>query len=613
SGIGVPSNASNSLYNELISQYASARAFSDANATLEPLATFGVQMGEDYERLESARRLDDNEFTLNSSLGYISLRQSLNSDEILAVAYEFTYKGKNYQVGEFSTDGIQSPNTLFVKLLNGTDYSPYSPTWDLMMKNVYSIGAYNLEAQDFDLQITYQSDSVGTGITYLTEGAIKNQLLLRVMGLDRLNSKEQAYPDGVFDYKEGYTVQSSNGRIIFPVLEPFGSYLRGKINNNTVADKYVFEELYDSTLTVAQQLTEKNKFLVSGTYKASSGASLSLGATNVAQGSVTVTAGGQTLTENVDYSVDYASGTVTILNEALISSGTAINATCEDQSTFSMVRKSMIGLTADYKFSDNFSLGGTVMKLSETPLTTKVDMGYESVNNTIWGLNGSFKTESQLLTNLIDKLPFLNATKPSQLTINGEIAQLIAGSSNALKDMSYIDDFEAAKKTINLKDQTQWFLASTPTLFPEATKTNDLSYGYNRSLLAWYSIDGIFTQTGTSQTPSHIKNDYEQLSNHFVRTVQEKEIFPNRQKIYNQTGVLSVMNLAFYPKERGPYNFDWNGMGTDGYLQNPEKRWGGIMRRIESGYTNFESNNVEYIEFWMMDPFVYDTAGVSRR
>ena len=611
-GLSVPSNASNNLYSEITSNYADARDFSQANAKLEEgLSKFNIQMGEDYERLESARRLEPSEYVLNSTLGYISLRQALNSDEILAVAYEFTYNGQNYQVGEFSTDGIQSPKTLFVKLLKGTDYSPKSPTWELMMKNVYSIGAYNLESQDFDLQITYQSDSIGTAMTYLTEGDVKNQLLLRVMGLDRLNSKDQAYPDGVFDFKEGYTVQSSNGRIIFPVLKPFGKYLRTKINNTTIANKYVFEELYDSTLTVAQQLTEKNKFLISGTYKASSGATLSLGATNVAQGSVTVTASGQKLVENVDYTVDYASGTVTILNEALIASGTAINATCEDKSTFSMVRKSMVGVTADYKFSENFNLGGTVMKLSETPLTTKVDMGYESVNNTIWGLNGSFKTESQFLTNLIDKLPFLNATKPSQLTINGEIAQLIAGSSNTLKETSYIDDFEAAKKTINLKDMTQWFLASTPTFFPEATRTNDLSYGYNRSLLAWYSIDGIFTQLGTSQTPSHIRNDYEQLSNHFVRTIQEKEIFPNRQKIYNQTGILSVMNLAFYPKERGPYNFDWNGMGTDGWLQNPEKRWGGIMRRIESGYTNFESNNVEYIEFWMMDPFVYDTTGVS--
>jgi cell surface protein SprA len=616
SGSKISSNASNSLYSELTTQYADARTISQANATLEPLETYGILVGSDYERLESARKLESSEYTLNSTLGYISLKQSLNSDEILAVAYEFTYGGQTYQVGEFSTDGIDSPSTLFVKMLKGTDYSPNSPTWNLMMKNVYSIGAYNLESEDFELNITYQSDSVGTDMSYLTEGDIKNQLLLRVMGLDRLNSKEQAYPDGVFDFKEGYTVQASNGRIIFPVLEPFGSHLRKNIGNDAIAEKYVFEELYDSTLTVAQQLTEKNKFLISGTYKATSGATLDLGATNVASGSVTVTAGGQTLTENVDYTVDYASGTVTILDEDLISSGTTINATCEDQSTYSMVRKTMMGLTADYKFNDNFSLGGTVMHLSETPLTTKVDMGYESVNNTIWGLNTSFKTKSQLLTNLIDKLPFINATKPSQLTVNGEIAQLIAGSSEALSNMSYVDDFEDAKKTINLKDMTQWFLSGTPydpsgSLFPEASLSNSLKYGYNRSLLAWYTIDGIFTQTGTSQTPSHIKNDYEQLSNHYVRTVQEKEIFPDRQKVYNQTGVLSVMNLAFYPKERGPYNFDADGMGTDGLLTDPTKRWGGIMRRIESGYTNFESNNVEYVEFWMMDPFVYDTAGVA--
>jgi cell surface protein SprA len=615
-GVLYPSNGSNSLYSELTTQYADARTFSQANATLEPLSSYGIEVGEDYERLESARRLESTEFTFSTDLGYISLKQTLSSDEILAVAYEYTKGGKTYQVGEFSTDGITSPKTLFVKLLKGTDYSPSSPTWDLMMRNVYAIGAYNLESDDFELNVSYQNDSVGTSINYLTEGNISNQLLLKVMGLDKLNSTKQKYPDGVFDFLEGYTVQATYGRIIFPVLEPFGSYLRQKIGNDDIADKYVYEELYDSTLTVAQQLTEKDKFLIYGEYKASSGSTISLGATNVASGSVTVTAGGQTLTENVDYTVDYSSGTVTILDESLITSGTTINATCEDQSAYSMVRKTMAGITADYKFSDNFSLGGTLMHLSETPLTTKVDMGYESVNNTIWGLNTTFKTQSQFLTNMIDKLPFVSATKPSTLAVNAEVAQLIAGSSKALKSTSYVDDFESAKKTISLKDQTQWFLASVPYdpsggLFPEAAYSDDLRYGYNRALLAWYTIDGIFTQSSSSQTPSHIRNDLNQLSNHFVRAVKEQEIFPDRDLAYNETGLLSVMNLAFYPKERGPYNYDLSGMNTDGTLSDPTSRWGGIMRRISSSYTNFESNNVEYIEFWMMDPFVYDTAGVS--
>ena len=619
SGLNIPSNASNNLYSEITSTYSGARIFSNVNTTFAPLTNQGVLIGEDYERLESARRLEPNDYILNGSLGYISLKQALNSDEILAVAYEYTKGGQTYQVGEFSTDGIESPNTLFVKLLKGTNYSPEASTWDLMMKNIYTLNdAYNLKSENFKLNIVYSSDSIGTDMTYLNEGNIKNQLLLRVMGLDKLNSKQQTYPDGIFDYMEGYTVQTTYGRIIFPVLEPFGKNLRKAIGDETIADKYVFEELYDSTLTIAQQLTEKNKFLITGEFSSSSsGATLSLGAYNVPQGSVTVTAGGQKLTENVDYTVDYNSGTVTIINKDLITSGTAISASCEDRSTYSMVRKSMTGLSMNYKFSDDFSIGGTIMHMNETPLTTKVDMGYESVSNTLWGINTSYKTESQFITNLIDKLPLINATKPSTLLLNAEYARLDAGSSNKLNNVSYIDDFEAAKKTFNLKDMTQWFLASTPYdpaggLFPEAVNSNDLRYGYNRSLLSWYIIDGIFNQNNSSQTPSHIRNDLDQLSNHFVRMINEKEIFPNRDRSYNQTGILPALNMAFYPKERGPYNYDVSGMQSDGTLSDPEKRWGGIMRKIESGYTNFESNNVEYIEFWLMDPYVYDTLGISQ-
>lgn len=618
-GPAIPSNASNSLYSEITNVYSDARSFNQVNATFQPLSDlYGIDIGKDYERLESARRLESSDYVLNPTLGYISLKQSLNNDEILAVSYEYTYRGSTYQVGEFSTDGIQPPQTLFVKLLKGTSQSPRASTWDLMMKNIYTLGdAYNLKSENFKLDIVYRNDSIGTGLTYLTEGAVKNQQLLRVMGLDQLNTKQQAYPDGLFDFVEGYTVQSTYGRIIFPVLEPFGSHLRKKIANDAIADKYVFEELYDSTLTVAQQLTEKMKFLISGEYMASTNSSISLGAYNIPQGSVTVTAGGQLLTENVDYTVDYAAGMVSIINTNLLTSGTAINATCEDQTTFSMMRKSMTGLSLNYTFSNDFSVGGTVMRLSERPLTTKVDMGSESVSNTIFGFNTAFKTQSQFLTNLIDKLPLINATKPSTLKVNAEYAQLVAGTSNELGNLSYIDDFEASKKTYNLKEPNQWFLASAPYdpsggLFPEAALSNDLTYGYNRSLLAWYTIDGMFNYSSNSQTPSHIRNDKEQQSNHFVRVVNEKEIFPNRNLSFNQVGVLPCLNLAYYPKERGPYNFDVNGMKSDGTLSNPAKRWGGIMRKIESGYTNFESNNVEYVEFWLMDPFIYDTTRVSR-
>ena len=175
-----------------------------------------------------------------------------------------------------------------------------------MMKNVYSLNAYSVQKEKFQLNILYQNDTVGTAVNYISEGAIKDQILLKVMNLDRLNSQEEAYSDGFFDFVDGYTIMADKGKVIFPVVEPFGSHLRKKIGNDAIADKYVFQELYDSTLTYARQIAEKNKFILQGEYKASSGAEIQLEATNVARGSVKVTAGGAVLTENVDYRVVYA-------------------------------------------------------------------------------------------------------------------------------------------------------------------------------------------------------------------------------------------------------------------------------------------------------------------
>ncbi len=96
----------------------------------------------EYEKLENARRLETSDFTYNALLGYISLNSPLNNDEVLSVAYEYTYRGETYQIGEFSTDGSTGQDALILKLLKPTITNPKNKIWDLMMKNVYSIGAY---------------------------------------------------------------------------------------------------------------------------------------------------------------------------------------------------------------------------------------------------------------------------------------------------------------------------------------------------------------------------------------------------------------------------------------------------------------------------------------
>ena len=460
------------------------------------------------------------------------------------------------------------------------------------------------------MYIKYQNDSTGVAVNNIPEGNISNQTLLQVMNLDRLDVNESEYSDGIFDYIEGYTIQSSNGRIIFPVIEPFGSHLAEKIGNAAIAEKYVYQELYDSTLTIAQQVSEKNKFIMTGEYKASSGAEIRLNAMNVPRGSVVVTAGGMTLVENSDYIVDYAMGVVTILNQSIIEAGTPISVSLENQSMFNMQRKTMLGLDLNYAFSKDFNVGATIMHLSEKSLTEKVNMGDEVLNNTLWGVNLSYNTNFLWLTNLLNKIPTVNATAPSTLALTAEFAQLIPHKSKngSSQGTSYIDDFESTQTGLDLKSPYSWTLASTPydpssdALFPEARYSNDIRYGQNRALLSWYYIDRMFTQKNSTLIPAHLKNDLDQLSNPYVREVSVREIFPNKEINYGESTTLQTLNLSFYPQERGPYNLDADNIDSQGLLLNPENRWGGIMRKMD--YTDFESSNIEYIQFWLMDPFL---------
>lgn len=603
-----PYNRANSLYSE-VTNMAGVRDIQQTNSVLSPLAAEGIVGGVDYEKIESARLLSSQEYTLNASLGYISLRTALNQDEVLCVAYEYTYNGQVYQVGEFSTDAgenLSAPNALILKMLKSGSNAPNEKgkgTWDLMMKNIYSIGAMQMTQEKFELYIMYRNDSVGTELQYISEGAIKNKQLLRVMNLDRLDQKNNSAPDGKFDYVEGYTAISSNGRIVFPVLEPFGEHLRKAIGNDVIADKYIFQELYDSTLVVAEEMSEKNKFVLTGKYKGSAGNEIRLNAMNIPRGSVTVTAGGATLRENVDYTVDYTMGTVTILNQSILDSGTNVDVKLENQSTFSMQRKSLMGTHLEYAFNKDFVLGGTLMHLSERPITTKVNTGNEPISNTIWGLNASYKKEFMWLTNLFDKIPWVTATAPSTFQINAEFAHLIPGHTRDVgkAGTAYIDDFEATKTNIDIHYPNFWFLSSTPSDFEEAKYSNDISYGKNRARLAWFVVDPIFGYP-QSNTPQYIKDDLEALSDHRTRIVYEQEIYPNKEVLANEDTRLAVLNLSYYPSERGPYNIVPEEIGTDGLLTNPQQRWGGMMRRLDN--TDFETSNIEYIEFWIMDPFL---------
>ncbi|MGB4774332.1 MAG: cell surface protein SprA, partial [Daejeonella sp.] len=571
---------------------------------------------DNFAKLTYARRLTDREFTLNAQLGYISLNTSLNADEVLAVAYRYTANGVEYQVGEFSTDrpvDNTNPEVLFIKLLKNETLRTYLPTWDLMMKNIYSLGAYQVSRTDFRLNIFRLDEATGVEKPQMSEGeAIKNKLWLQVTNLDNLNQQSDRKPDGVFDFIEGVTIDAVNGRITFPLTEPFGSDLAAKFDAGTeqsLIDKYVYQALYDSTKVIAQQFFQRqNRYIIKGTYQSQSGSEFQLNTVNIPQGSVQVTAGTLPLQEGVDFTVDYNIGRVKILNQALLSSGQPIRIKLENNELFGLQQRSLTGTRFDYRANKKLNLGGTIMNLTEKPLTKKVNIGEESISNTIWGVDANYTSNSRWLTRMVDKIPFINTKETSTISFAGEFANIIPGHPRALNfagsknGASYLDDFEGSRSLIDIKSANIWQISGTPQLFNEAQLTNDLAYGYNRARLAFYNIDPIFFNTGNALTPDNIRNNKNEQSNTYVRQIFEKEVFPFKDSPTGTPLLLPTLDLAFYPTIRGPYNFSTSNLNADGTFANPKEKWGGIFRRLETN--DFESLNVEFIELWVLDPFL---------
>jgi cell surface protein SprA len=586
------------LRNQLVKDFQQTR--------VEPLSQYQIQ--------SFARLLNPSEYSIHPQLGYISINQTLQNDDVLMVAFEYTVNGRNYKVGEFTTDIPQNPdnpNVIFAKMLKGPTIRPDLPVWDLMMKNVYALGTFGIQQNEFRFNILYADDPSGADLSFLpipNEPFLSNKPLIQVFNLDNLNTQQERAPDGLFDFIEGVTVNSQTGRIFIPMAEPFGSFLASRFQNSSpqTVRYYVFPELYDSTRFAAIQLPQYNKFFLRGSYQGQSSNEVSLNATNIPRGSVRVTANGAPLTENVDYTVDYNLGRVKILNSGLLNSGAVIKVTSESNSLFSVQQKSLVGTRLDYTFNKDFMMGATVLWLNERPLTPKVNMGEEPISNVMVGVDGSYKTNSRVLTKLLDKLPFYSTKEISTITLSGEFAKLFPGvqSSLAQGGTAYLDDFEGAEARIDIKQQAGWVLASTPQgmpdLFPEGNLVNDLAYGYRRGKLAWYNIANTFHLPNTL-TPNHIRNDPDMLSDDRMRLVSIGEIYPSRQIQRGMPDNLVTLDLAYYPRERGPYNYRFQGVNADGTLTNSRNNWAGIMRKIEN--PDFETANIEYIEFWMMDPY----------
>lgn len=615
----LPNNRANRLYEQLLQNPSLRVQGSGASRTLVSIGLDSAQ-GRDYT-IATMRQLSPTEYSFQPQLGYISLNTQINADDIVGVAYRYTYNGVVYQVGEFAEDlppDSTNSKVMFLKMVKSVSALPRLPIWNLMMKNVYAIGAANITREDFRLNVMYQ-DPGGGEKRYLPEGPNAGVPLISLMNLDRLNAQNDPAPDGVFDYVEGITINSQSGKIIFPKLKPFGEALRPSLGGDAKLEKrYLYPLLYDSTKTIARQFQQNNRFIIKGNYKNTTGSEISLGGYNIPQGSVTVTAGGQRLSENVDYQIDYSRGSVKILNQGILASGIPISISYEDNATFGLVNQNFWGTRFDYFSSPNLTIGGTIMRLTERPFTQKVSYGDDPIKNTVIGLDANYQNEFPALTRALDKLPIYSTAAPSLISLSGEVAGIFPGHQRFINYLDpegavQLDDFEGSNTSIDLRFPiNSWTLASTPVgarnrfntpLFPEASNTTDLSSNDNRAKLAWYMLEPTLVD-GSFGTPANIKDDTTMQD--YWRLVLQTEVFTSKSCLSGQCG-LQTFDLGYYPTTRGPYNFDDNAanINPDGTFRNPRSRWGGIQRALDNNSSDFEATNVEYITFWMLDPFIY--------
>jgi len=605
----IPRNEENTLSNYVGTNITTLRNIQDVPGTLSFL-----DQGTDYSIVENARKLNSNEFSYHPQLGYISLNSRLNDGDILAVAFEYTLNGQTHRVGELSTDGVESTDNLVVKLLRTQLINTADVIWNLHMKNIYNIGAYNLQKNGFTFGVLYRDDERGQATNNLlgaVETSVKERTLLNITQTDRLDANNNLTAgnagDGFFDFIEGLTVNSKNGSIIFPTIEPFGRDLEQVLSNNIDQENFVFNELYTTTASVAvNDFQEKDKFLLSGYYTSSSSNGISLGAFNVPQGSVTVTSGGIQLIEGVDYTVDYFGGTVKIINPAIESSGQAINVSLENNTFFNQQQKTFLGVDVAHKFSDDLVVGATFLNVKEQPISNKVQFGQDPINNTMFGLNFDYSSEVSKLTDLVNYLPNIDTDEPSRVSVRGDFAYLLPGTPSSIdiggEATTYIDDFEGAQIPINMGASQNWYMSSVPLSFGNkdfgAGFSNSIETGKQRAKLSWYNIDQLF-YNASSLRPANI--DPDELSRAEVRPVATSELFPERNLDITQRINLQTFDLTYYPNQRGPYNYEDPVTADVSELANPEDRWGGITRGLLT--TDFQRSNIQYIEFWMQDPY----------
>lgn len=557
-----------------------------------------LQQGKDYE--------------INRALGFIVIKKNLTSRQAIAVSFRYTdpHSGKTIRVGDVGQGG---ENRIYLKLIRPQTITTDNPAWKLMMKNVYNLGVKNVTQEGLQVNIKYTEQNV-------PENSLpgRSEPLLQDLGLDRVNEQGAATPDNKIDFSTG-TLNSTEGRIIFPYLHPFGDRIKTLLKQagapQSEINDLAFNGLYHEPKANAQDKAKNNYYLIKGTSKGSVSNHYSIGLAPV-KGSVHVFANGAELQKGIDYRVDYSIGSVTILNDRYLRKGQQIKIKYEKNKLVRIKQKTLTGIRADYALGKHIHIGSTYFHLKEQPNQDKIRLGNEPINNTEIGLDAKADFDLPWLTRGLDKFPLLQTSEPSHISFSGEFAQLRPGvvHTDAVKEaikndrltgdqtngLSYIDDFEGDNINLTFLRPSQWHLAAAPaavpgytpdepyfsenppqslnTSLPDKIKRSDL-----RSQFSWYTVPHNITR---------ILGDVERTPE--TQPVKVTDVFPNRDVLTSQN-YITTLDIHYNPENRGQYNYnkDLKTLLED----QPERTWGGMTATLPSGEQDLTKNNIEFVSF----------------
>ena len=512
-------------------------------------------------------RLDPNlDYFVDKTSGYIRMTNPLSEDEVLAVAFQ---AGNELPVGDLQP----SPgDSITLRLIKPRSPLPENSTWDLEWKNVYNLGGRDIPREGFDLKIFLRQSS-GDPQEILARPRFSNKPLsyLTIFGLDVRDKNGNPDPDKILD--DVGVIDFARGELIFPDLRPFDP-AGVKINNQDRPSELrdsLRAKFYDKRITDRDAINLESKFYIEvKSQKRSSNYSLGF---NVIENSEQVLLNGTKLDRDTDYTIDYFSGNLTILKEDASKPNANVEISYQSNALFQLEKKSILGARAEYRFNQNSFIGGTLMYLNQRTLDQRIRLGSVDsgpMRNLIWDVNTALRFQPNFLSQALNALPFLSTQEPSELRLEGEMAQILPNPNTLNSEIpsdgagvAYVDDFESAKRTTPLSvNRRAWVQTSIPLelLKDEDARAVDSPFKRKertalarRGRLIWFNpYSGVITDS------IYVGRDVNQ-------TNPTTQVLTLNFKAQNEAGVAA-------------------------------QAWGGIMRALSPGF--FDQTESKFLEIW---------------